>query len=54
MPEHQRQNQVVGIERRYWRAAGAVDALIANARELRQCWLKGAGVARKLAKAASG
>jgi REP element-mobilizing transposase RayT len=52
MPEHQWQDQVFGIERRYWRAVGAVDALMAKARELGQCWLKGAGVARKLAKTA--
>ncbi|HRQ63579.1 MAG TPA: hypothetical protein PKZ76_01715 [Xanthomonadaceae bacterium] len=50
MPEHQWQDQVFGIERRYWRAVGAVDALMAKARELGQCWLKGTGVARKLAK----
>ena len=42
-----------GIERRYWRAVGAVESLMAKARELGQCWLKGAGVARMLTKACS-
>ena len=45
------QGQVFGIERRYWRAVGAVESLMAKARELGQCWLKGAGVARTLTKA---
>jgi REP element-mobilizing transposase RayT len=35
--------QVFHIETRYWRAVGAVDALLAKARELGQCWLKGSG-----------
>jgi len=37
--------QATGIEQRYWRAVGAVDALIEKARDLGQCWLKGAGAA---------
>lgn len=43
------QTQVLGIESRYWRAVGAVDALIAKAKDIGQCWLKGGGVMRKLA-----
>jgi REP element-mobilizing transposase RayT len=39
--------QVFHIETRYWRAVGAVDALLAKARELGQCWLKGAGRGRR-------
>jgi REP element-mobilizing transposase RayT len=35
--------QVLGIESRYWRAVGAVDALVEKARQMGQCWLKGAG-----------
>jgi hypothetical protein len=48
--EDQWQLQATGIEQRYWRAVGAVDALVEKARELGQCWLKGAGAAgrRKL------
>lgn len=38
--------QVFHIETRYWRAVGAVDALLAKARDLGQCWLKGAGRSR--------
>jgi hypothetical protein len=38
--------QALGIETRYWRAVGAVDALLAKARDLGQCWLKGVGEAR--------
>lgn len=37
--------QATGIEQRYWRAVGAVDALIEKARDLGQFWLKGAGAA---------
>lgn len=37
--------QAIGIEQRYWRAVGAVDALMEKARQLGQCWLKGAGTA---------
>jgi REP element-mobilizing transposase RayT len=39
--------QVFHIETRYWRAVGAVDALLAKARDLGQCWLKGAGRPRR-------
>lgn len=35
--------QATGIEQRYWRAVGAVDALVEKARAMGQCWLKGAG-----------
>jgi REP element-mobilizing transposase RayT len=50
LAEDQWQSQATGIEQRYWRAVGAVDALIEKARHLGQCWLKGAGAAgrRKL------
>lgn len=41
------QTQAIGIEQHYWRAVGAVDALIAKARGMRQCWLKGAGATRR-------
>lgn len=37
------QAQATGIEQRYWRAVGAVDALIDKATVLGQCWLKGSG-----------
>ena len=40
-------NQAIDIETRYWRAVGAVDALLAKARDLGQCWLKGAGRRRR-------
>jgi hypothetical protein len=35
--------QVQGIESRYWRAVGTVDALMEKAKSLGQCWLKGGG-----------
>lgn len=35
--------QATGIEQRYWRAVGAVDALIERARSMGQRWFKGAG-----------
>jgi REP element-mobilizing transposase RayT len=41
--EDQWHMQATGIEQRYWRAVGAVDALIEKARAMGQCWLKGAG-----------
>jgi REP element-mobilizing transposase RayT len=41
---------VVGIETDHWRAVGAVDALLAKAAAMGQCWLKGLGVARALAR----
>jgi REP element-mobilizing transposase RayT len=41
--EDQWQTQATGIEQRYWRAVGAVDALIDKARAMRQRWLKGSG-----------
>ena len=37
--------QAAGIETHYWRAVGAVDALIEKARAMGQCWLKGVGCA---------
>lgn len=50
LDEHQWLGQATNIEQRYWRAVGAVDALIEKARDLGQCWLKGAGASavRKL------
>jgi REP element-mobilizing transposase RayT len=50
LAEDQWHTQATGIEQRYWRAVGAVDALIEKARDLGQCWLKGGGAAgrRKL------
>jgi REP element-mobilizing transposase RayT len=47
LAEHQWHTQATGIEERYWRAVGAVDALMEKARELGQCWLKGTGTARR-------
>ena len=44
-------DRVSGIERDYWRAVGTVDALLERAQALGQCWLKGLGVARRLARA---
>ncbi|WP_284320516.1 hypothetical protein [Dyella acidisoli] len=41
--ELQWQSQMLGIESRYWRAVGTVESLVAKARALGQCWLKGAG-----------
>jgi hypothetical protein len=38
---------VGGIERDYWRAVGAVEALLDKAQAMGQCWLKGLGVARR-------
>jgi len=40
------QSQAAGIETHYWRAVGAVDALIDKARTMGLCWLKGKGSAR--------
>jgi hypothetical protein len=37
------QSQMLGIESRYWRAIGTVESLVAKARALGQCWLKGGG-----------
>jgi hypothetical protein len=45
LAEDQWQSQATGTEQRCWRAVGAVDALIEEARHLGQCWVKGAGVA---------
>ena len=36
-------SQAAGIETHYWRAVGAVDAMIEKARAMGQCWLKGVG-----------
>jgi REP element-mobilizing transposase RayT len=41
--ELQWQSQMLGIESRYWRAVGTAESLMAKARALGQCWLKGAG-----------
>jgi REP element-mobilizing transposase RayT len=41
--EDQWQIRATGIEQRYWRAVGAVEALIDRARAMGQCWLKGSG-----------
>jgi hypothetical protein len=41
---------VLGIETDYWRAVGAVDALLEKAQAMGQCWLQGLGVARSLAR----
>jgi REP element-mobilizing transposase RayT len=48
LDDRQWQAQVLGIESQYWRAVGAVDALIAKARAMGQCWLKGVGVAQRI------
>ena len=40
--------QVKGIESHYWRAVGAVEALMEKAKALGQCWLKGGGAVRRL------
>jgi hypothetical protein len=45
--------QVQGIESRYWRAVGAVEALMEKAKALGQCWLKGGGTVRPLKHAAA-
>jgi REP element-mobilizing transposase RayT len=42
---------VRGIETRYWRAVGAVEALLDKAAKMGQSWLKGVGTARDLARA---
>ena len=47
--ELQWQSQMLGIESRYWRAVGSAESLMAKARSLGQCWLKGAGKGRQLA-----
>jgi hypothetical protein len=36
-------SQAQGIETHYWRAVGAVGAMIEKARAMGQCWLKGVG-----------
>lgn len=45
-------SQVLGIESRYWRAVGAVDALLDKAAAMGQCWLKGQGIGRRLQRSA--
>ena len=40
--------QVKGIESHYWRAVGAVEALMEKAKALGQCWMKGGGAVRRL------
>jgi hypothetical protein len=40
---------MLGIESRYWRAVGTAESLMAKARALGQCWLKGAGKERQRA-----
>jgi hypothetical protein len=39
--------QVKGIESNFWRAVGAVEALMEKAKALGQCWLKGGGAVRR-------
>jgi len=36
-------SQMAGIETHYWRAVGAVEAVMKKARAMGQCWLKGLG-----------
>jgi len=36
-------SQAAGIETHYWRAIGAVEAMMEKARAMGQCWLKGVG-----------
>lgn len=43
MDEGPWQSQVLGIESRYYRAVGSLESLMAKARALGQCWLKGVG-----------
>jgi hypothetical protein len=51
VPEADRWIQAVtGIETDYWRAVGAVDALLEKAQAMGQNWLQGLGVARSLAR----
>ncbi|WP_196240346.1 transposase [Dyella choica] len=45
--ERQWRTQMLGIESQYWRAVGTMESLVAKARALGQCWLKGAGKARQ-------
>ncbi|GLQ89892.1 hypothetical protein [Dyella flagellata] len=45
--ERQWQSQLLGIENRYWRAVGTAESLMAKARALGQCWLKGVGRPRR-------
>lgn len=45
--------QVLGIESRYWRAVGTVEASLDNARPMVQRWLKGCGARRAVRLAAS-
>ena len=47
LPERDWQFQVLGIESRYWRAVGTVDALLSKAIDMGQCWLKGCGALRR-------
>lgn len=44
-------DRVSGIESDYWRAVGSVGALLERAQAMGQCWLKGLGIARRLARA---
>ena len=46
--ELQWHSQMLGIESRYWRAVGTAESLIAKARALGQCWLKGSRRERRL------
>jgi REP element-mobilizing transposase RayT len=47
------QTEATGIEQRYWRAVGAVNALMDKARALGQCWLKGSGAVVRTAPASA-
>ena len=44
--------QVLGIESRYWRAVGSVDALLVKAAEMGLRWLKGCGFTASLLRTA--
>ena len=50
LKEQQWHSQVMGIERRYWRAVGTAESLAVKASVLGQHWLKGAGRERQLAQ----
>ena len=50
LKEQQWHSQVMGIERRYWRAVGTAESLAVKASALGQHWLKGAGRERQLAQ----
>ena len=47
------QRQVLAVGSGYFRAIGAADLLIEKAQEIKQTWLRGIGVARRLERLAS-